>query len=152
MEITIRFAEPKDAPLFTSWVKEIQELNLFDPTVMSYPTTNLLAVDKDGEPILYMPFQAVICGESLAPKPGLSKREEAIALKRVHEGLTNIAKGTGVREIVFVCKDESFAQFITHYGYEELPYKLFRFKVPALTAEELETGQFNNNVKKVQKQ
>jgi hypothetical protein len=149
MEVTIRPVEPRDADLFNDWVNRIKDLNLFDPAVMEYPGTNTLAVDINGEPALYFPFHPVIAGESLAPKPGLTPREEAVALKKLQEGLVNIAKGLGIREIYFVCKDESLGKFVEHYGYEHLPWNLYRLRVPALTQDEIDSGQLKTEVKKV---
>jgi hypothetical protein len=86
-------------------------------------------VDKEGEPALMNSFQACIVMEALAPKPGISNRDEAMALKELFEGIRLIAEATGVKEVLFGCKDESLNQFVERHGFERLSFPVFRFKL-----------------------
>ncbi len=116
--LTSRMAEfharPDDRELFTQWAFNTPT-NLFDPKVMFYPTTNTVAVEREGSCIFFGPFQAVVMLESLAPKPGLSPREMAAALSKFHEGIVNICRAQNIREIYFICADERVAEFTLHH-------------------------------------
>lgn len=129
MQLTIRAAEfharASDRELFTKWAFDTPN-NLFDPAVTFYPTTNVLAVEKPlhgaagepagaSEPIFFAPFQAVVMLESLAPKPGLSPREMAAAVAKFHEGVVNVCRNMRIREIFFVCADDTITEFVLNH-------------------------------------
>jgi|SRR6185312_2026036 len=126
----LRSAEPKDSKNYSDWLLAAKDINLLDCKVFDYPTANTLVVgDRDGEPLLMNTFQAVIVMEALAPKPGLSPLREARALKELFEGIKKIAAATGVREVMFGCKDERLMKFIEGRGFERLSFPVFRYKV-----------------------
>jgi hypothetical protein len=125
MKLSVRAAEfharQSDRDLFTKWAFGTDN-NLFDPKVTFYPTTNVLAVEKeqDGgalEPIFFAPFQAVVMLESLAPSPGLSPREMAAALSKFHEGIVNVCLNLRIREIFFVCADDTITDFVLNHPF-----------------------------------
>lgn len=118
-QVFVRFAEPKDDAEFTAWVKAAQDINLFDPKVMTYPTTRTL-VAHNGESLVYMPVQTTLTMESLAPRPGIAPIDEAIALREITKAVALLASQAGVREVYFPCKDERVVKFATNHGYEEL--------------------------------
>lgn len=127
--ITVRAAEPRDAKNYADWLKAAEDINLVDRSVYSYPTTNTIVVEKDGEPVLMNSFQAVLVMEALAPKPGISPMDEARALKELFEGVKRIAAGTGVKEIMFACKDPRVIKFVEKHGGEVLSVPVLRFKL-----------------------
>lgn len=112
--LTSRMAElharKEDRDLFTKWIHETPN-NLWDPKVMFYPTTNVVMVENQGDPVFFAPFQAVIMLESLAPKPGLSPRMTAAALSKFIEGIVNICRQQRIREVYFICADDNLADF-----------------------------------------
>lgn len=128
-QIWVRFAEAKDEPQFAEWVKAAQEINLFDPSVMSYPTTKTLCAHTDEEAKLFMPYQLTLTMESLAPKPGIAPIEEALALREIAKAINVLASQAAIREVYFLCKDERVVKFAENHGFEKLPYTTMRLKV-----------------------
>lgn len=134
MKLSVRAAEfharQSDRDLFTKWAFETPN-NLFDPKVTFYPTTNVLAVEHEGgngpEPIFFAPFQAAVMLESLAPKPGLSPREMAAVLSKFHEGIVNVCLNLRIREIYFVCADDTITDFVLNHPFA-VAGKTIRYK------------------------
>jgi len=127
-QIFVRLAEAKDAETFDAWVKNAQDINLFDPGVMAYPTTKTL-VAHNGEPLVYMPVQTTLTMESLAPKPDIAPIDEALALRELTKTVAFMASQLGVKEIYFLCKDDRVVKFAEAHGYEKLPWTTMRMKV-----------------------
>jgi|SRR5579871_2124398 len=130
-QVWVRPAEPKDAQQFVEWANHSKEINLFDPDVMTYPTTVTLLAHTD-EPLMYMPFQAAVVMESLAPRPGLSPLEEALALREITKHVVHLGRVGGFREAYFICKDERVVEFAKKHGFEEIPHKVMRLKFNSL--------------------
>ena len=126
----IRDAEPKDAENYSNWLAASSDINLVDYGVYKYPTCLTAVVeDKEGAPALMNSAHLVLVMEALAPRPGLSPLQEARALKELFEAMKRVAKATGVREILFGCKDERVHKFIEGRGFQKLDFPVFRFKV-----------------------
>lgn len=125
-KFSVRPAEPKDSQNYMDWLKAASDINLVDTGVYSYPTCNTIVVEKNGEPVLMNSFHAVLVMEALAPKPGLSPRDEAAALLALYEGIMNIAKETGPREIWLACVDERVQKFIEGRGFKRFHAPMFR--------------------------
>jgi hypothetical protein len=107
-----RTAEPKDAQLYFSWLKAASDVNLVSTECYSYPTCNTVVVEKDGEPVLMNSFHLVIQMEALAPKPSISPKDNAMALRELHAGIRRVAQATGVKEIFFTCSDPTLIAFL----------------------------------------
>lgn len=123
MKLSNRMSEfhkrQSDRDMFTEWVFGTPN-NLFDQKVMFYPTTNTVVVERESEggtqePIFFAPFQAVVMLESLAPRPGLTPREMAAALSEFHKGIVNMCRALRIREIYFVCADDTIAEFVLNH-------------------------------------
>lgn len=128
MKITIRQAEPKDGPKFVEFATNTAD-NLFDPDIVNYPSLQTLAVDKDGETISYVPFHPVIVVESLAHKPGITPRENAVGLRRAQDTIEEIAKKYGIAEIWWECADPRLIEFAQRHGYRAVTTTVLRKKV-----------------------
>lgn len=111
---------PQDAEKFMDWVFQMRPLNLFDPDVIGYPRTVMLRAESEDEPLLYVPLQSVLMFDSIAPKPGLPARQEALCLARIGEVVDQAAEATGHREVYFFCRDERVADLCAAHGYEEI--------------------------------
>jgi len=127
-QVFVRFAEERDNPQFTAWMNAAQDINLFDPAVMSYPTTRTLLA-HNGEALVYMPIQNALMMESLAPKPGITPIEEAIALREITKAVALLASQQQIRETYFLCKDERVVKFASAHGYEVLPWTTMRMRL-----------------------
>lgn len=111
----------KDAENFVQWVYELKDNN-FDPGVMFYPRTIMCRAQAGEEPIVYLPLQPVLMFESLAPKPGLSSRQTAMALWKIGEAVDKAALETGFREAYFFTNDEREAQVCALHGWKIAMY------------------------------
>lgn len=125
--MTVRGAGPQDAQMYADWLQSTPS-NLYDPAVYDYPTCLSLVVEKS-EPVLMNSSQAALIWEALAVKPGLSRLDEARALKALETAWRNIATATGIKEMYFTCADERVGKFVTKHGWERLPHPVYRIKL-----------------------
>ena len=128
MPIEVRAAQPEDAQTYAVWLNEASAINLVDPKVYAYPTCNTLIVDKDGSPDLMNSFHLVINLEALAPRPGITPRQEARALNALFNRVKEIAALSGVKEIRFTCSDPRLEKFILSRGFQKVTVPTFVFK------------------------
>ncbi len=124
-------AMPKeDAATFVDWVWKAREINAFDPSILTYPRTVMLTADDSEGPVLFLPVQPVLMLESLAPRPGLSPRKEALALWKLGECLEQVSRDTGIQEQYFLCKDPRVTEICSKHGWEILEgYSILRKKI-----------------------
>lgn len=126
---TIRPAEPKDAGDYTDWLKGSSDINLVDWNVYGYPAINTLVVEQEAEPVLMTSAHPVLTVEALAPKPGLKPKDEARALKKLFEGLRNLAIASGIAEINFTCSDERVIRFAEKHGLKRVTTPILKMVV-----------------------
>lgn len=126
---TVRIAEAKDAQNYFDWLKASSHLNLVETEVYSEPTCNTVVVEQDESPVLMTSFRLVMCVEALAPKPELSPKDEALALREMWAGIRKIADKSGIREIVFQCADQRLHKFIEKRGFKVINTPIFKMKV-----------------------
>jgi hypothetical protein len=116
---------------FVDWVWQMRHLNLFDKDVLTYPRTVMCRAGNEDDDLLFVPVQSVLMFDSLAPKPGLTPRQEAMCLWRVGEAVDEIAKQTGHREVYFFCSDDRVADICSRHGFKEIKgVRLMRKKLP----------------------
>lgn len=131
MKLTSRvadFSKAADRDPFVKWVFDTPNNMFSDTSVINYPTTNTILIEDDGKPVFFGPFHCCMVLESLAPKPGLTPLEMARVLKKFQEGVENICRATRIKEIYFVCRDNSLADFVAKHkdaGATEPKYKEF---------------------------
>lgn len=125
-----RIVSPLDMRNIVEWLHLNRKKNKYDPEILSYDSTRIVAVDVDGEPQCYLPYQLVIMVESLAPKPGSGKPQIAKCLKEAIHAVVRIAKQSHIGEVYFLCapEDKETASFAKLHGYEEMPYRVLRLK------------------------
>ena len=128
-----RAAEPRDGQNYADWLEAASDINLYDPNTYSYPTCNTITIDKDGEPVLMNSVHLVLVQEALAPKPGISNRDEARALLELFTCIRNLALASGIKEVWFSCADPSLEQFILRKGFEKISVPTFRMKLGGAT-------------------
>ena len=97
---------PDDTKELFEWSALLREKNNFDPDVLFYPRTVITRAKADEEPIVYVPVHPVLMFESLAPKPGLSLGQTAMALYRIGELTEQVARDAGFGEMYFLTNDE----------------------------------------------
>jgi hypothetical protein len=109
------FSKASDRLPFVKWVFETPDNMFSDPSIINYPTTNTIAIEKDGELVFFGPFHCCIVLESLAPKPGLSRLDMARVLNKFQEDIETVCRATKIKEVYFVCRDKSLADFVAHH-------------------------------------
>lgn len=131
MKVTVRLAEEKDTEQFVAW-EYATENNGFGSGIVKYPSLRTLVSEIDGEPALYMPFHPVIVVESLGHRPGISTRQNAIAIFRADQVVEEVARKYSMAEVWWLCSDPTLIKAAQARGYEVLINK------PNLIAEERE--------------
>lgn len=111
-------ANKEDAELLAKWLLETPN-NLFDPAIVTYPTTQTWKAEN-GKTLMFLPFQLTITLESLAISPENEAQDTAQALKSLIQAVRIEADRLGIKEINFVCKDESTLKFAQYHGFEQL--------------------------------
>lgn len=134
--------ELQDQKTFVDWVWKARDINCFDPDVLSYPRAVMYTADDQGGPLLYLPVQPVLMCESLAPRPGASAKQIALALFKIGEMLNETSQITGIQEQYFLCKHDQTADFIKKHGFEEMKdYRILKRKAPVIQLPEPTQGQ-----------
>lgn len=128
--IWVRKIEKRDVAELGQWLNDTPQ-NLFDPAVFFYPQTSTDVAFKRDKKIGFMPMQLVAMLESLGFNPEATEREKAIALSELVKSAMWKAREKGIKEIYFVCKDDSTAEFAKQL-FEELPHRTFRLKIDSL--------------------
>jgi hypothetical protein len=120
---------PADIQLFLHWVLNTSN-NCYDPSILSYPKATMLAADDEEGPFAFLPMQSAIMLESLAVMAGTTPRKMALALARFGKAIDEIAEGTGVREVYFLCRDDNVADLCAQHGFDELlDFRVLRRKI-----------------------
>jgi len=113
-----RLARPEEAPQVVEWLSTTEK-NLFDPSLLGYPSTVTLCVEN-GRPLLYMPLQVTLTMESLGKMPGIRKRDMAFALVEMIEAVKRFAKGSGITEVYFLCVEETVIGQAEKFGFKRV--------------------------------
>lgn len=130
----------QDVKDFMEWVFRIRQINKFNPIVMSYPRTVMTVAKNEEENLLFIPLQAVLMFDSIAPKPGLSPRQEALCLWRIGQKVDEVMMTTGFRECIFFTSDDSVADICSQHGFTELKgVRILRKKAPPVETPSTET-------------
>lgn len=119
-----------DKSQFMEWVWGMMPLNMFQPEMLGYPRTVMCKAGTEDETMLFVPLQSVLMFDAIAPKPGLTPRQEAMCLWRVGEAVDEAARDSGHREVFFFCRDDRVADICARHGFEEIKgVRLMRKKV-----------------------
>jgi hypothetical protein len=119
-DYTTRMMRPEEFPQMGEWLNANRQANRFDPDIFTYASTQVLAVDKDGSPDLYMPFQVVLMAESLAPRPARTNREMALSIKKAMHALVKKAEEHRIGEVYVLGTEPSVIEFAKAHGFEEV--------------------------------
>lgn len=110
----------EDAKLFMDWVWLQRSINMFDPQVLTYPRTVMCKAGTEEETMLYIPLQPVLMWDAIAPKPGLTARQEALCLWKIGQVVEDAMKLCGFGEAYFLCSDDRVADICAEHGFEEI--------------------------------
>lgn len=117
-DMWVRPIRQADIPLVSDWITKTKN-NQFDPDTISYPETSVYCA-SDGEPVCYLPVQAVAMLESLATKPGTSKIKVARALAALIRSIALLASNKGLHEMYFLSGDPATVAFAKKHGFEDM--------------------------------
>jgi N-acetylglutamate synthase-like GNAT family acetyltransferase len=134
-QVWVRPLEERDLPKLADWITRIADKNILDPDVLKYPETTVLCAHTDKQR-LFMPVQLAAMLESLAPAPDLTPMEFSECIKQLVKAVALAARGKGVHEVYFLCKDEDVVKLAKHHGFEELPYKTLRLKLDRIETQD----------------
>lgn len=130
--IYVRPILENEGQMFFDWASE-NEHGEFDAQVPLFPSsTTWCAYDKDG-PLVFQTIQRPIMLESLAPRPGASKEQVALAMKELTQNAITQAHLTGAGEIYFLGSEEGTDAMAQNQIFEEVKMKVYRVKVRELT-------------------
>ena len=128
----VRPIKENEGRLFLDWATENSH-GEFDPQVPLFPSsTTWCAYDKDG-PLVFQTIQRPLMLETLAPRPGATKEQVALAMKELTQNAITTAHVLGAGEIYYLGSDDGTDALATNHIFEELPYKVFRVKIRELT-------------------
>lgn len=129
--VMVRFAE-KDEPV-KQWLEANAGRNGFDPEVLDYPCTKVLAAHTNGTVYAYMPVQSVAVLESIGPNPDAKPLDVATAVMEMTKGAALMGHGAGMREMYFLASDDVTALGAKRLGFEDLTekfgYHVFRARL-----------------------
>jgi hypothetical protein len=126
--IWIRLMDSKtEVATYQDWAMKATN-NLYDPQVAGYPCTEVL-VAENGQPLVFMPIQQAVVMDALAPKPGIEKREMALALKELVKMTGFLARQAKLRELYFFSADEDVNAMAERYGFEKVESPMLRLKL-----------------------
>jgi hypothetical protein len=135
--IYVRPAQAHEGQLVFDWGMENTKGN-FDPEVARFKSSiTWCAYDKDG-PLVFQTIQRPLMLESLAPRPGATKQQIALAMKELTHNAICQAHIMDAGEVYYLGSDEDTDKFSTNRIFEELPYKVFRVKIADLLKRDTE--------------
>lgn len=103
--------------------------NLFDPSILGYPTLQVLSAYNGNGSVAYLPIQRCLFLESLAVNQDSELMERAQAFRDLVKGSTLIASSHGIKEIYMLCEDENVLKVAEGHGFERIDYPLVRMKL-----------------------
>jgi hypothetical protein len=131
--VFVRLAKEVDGQLYLPWAAENADKNGFDPEVPFFSSSRTwCAFDKDG-PLAYQTIQRPVMLESVAPRPGATKEQIAVALKELTQNAVTHAFSEGAGEIYYLGTDADTDAMATNQVFEKLPNSVYRLKLKDLT-------------------
>ena len=123
-EYILRFAAPEEKEEVKSRLRA-NPLNEFvaDGHILDYPSTQVLVAQREEEKH-FLPVQKVLMLESI------SDSIDPVAIRDLIKGSELVASANQIREIYFLDGAGGIDGLAKRRGFEELPYKVYRLKVP----------------------
>jgi hypothetical protein len=130
--ITFRSATPEDVPAFVEWVANNPDIPREDALLIGKnPTSTIIVIEKEGKPLLFLPFFALINVAFFGFNPEANARERIAAMEKALEALTAFAKHFNIAAIQgFSKKEYLMAQWALKKGFKEEPRTAFILEIP----------------------
>ena len=126
--IWVRFADQSKEPV-RQLLEANRERNGFDPAVLEYPATRVLAAHNNGTTYAYMPVQQTAMLESIGINPEATQMQAATSVLEMTKAAATLAYAAGYREIYFLVSDENTAQGAKLMGFEDVHLRVMRKKL-----------------------
>lgn len=125
--------EKSETDLAVRWFQANAEKNGYDPSILTWPTTNILcAFDNDG-PLVFMPVSSPLMMEFVGIRPGAEPEQVAAALAQLLKETVTQGFIQGRGEVYLLASAEETQRFAErHVPLEECPYRVFRLKLSDL--------------------
>lgn len=128
--ILVRKADLQAEPHLRKWMEEGAARTEYDPKVLDYPLTEVLAAHTNGTTYTATPIQPVTMIEGIGVNPESSNQEITAALIETIKAIVFTSQRGGIREVYFLTEDENTADAAAQIGFEELPpCKVMRMRV-----------------------
>lgn len=134
--LTFRPAQPSDAAAFAKWATnndKIPKKDILAALSENNPTTVVIVVEKDGEPLLYVPLYCSINLAYLGFRPGSHGKDRLKAMAAMQWAIASFAFEHGIREVnVQTSKDYPVGQWALKHGFKEESRQTFKMRVTPL--------------------
>ncbi len=132
--LTVRFAEPRDAETFARWAAEnpnIPQKDALSVTKDRNATSIALVIEEDDKVVLFVPFYCQMNLGFIGFNPESDARQRIRGLEAMQKALTAFAQEHGINEItVQTAKDYPIAKWAIKHGFEPENRQTFKFWVP----------------------
>jgi hypothetical protein len=140
--LTFRFAQPSDSEAFAKWALEnpkIPHKDILASLSVNNPTTVVLVIEKDGQPVLFAPFYCQLNLSYLGFNPDVVGKDRLRALEALKWVAASFAHHHGIREVtVQTAKDYPIGQWALKHGFKEEPRQTFKMRVTPTVDPEVE--------------
>ena len=126
-QLKIGYLREEHQKTFIDWVNSTAN-NLWDPTVLSYPTLRVIAA-YNGAPVAFLPVQQTLMLESLAVSDKAELLDKAQAFRDLVKAAELHASGLNLREMYFICKDEAVLKIAEDHGFQRIEFPVVRMKL-----------------------
>jgi hypothetical protein len=132
MPMTFRFAEKKDAELFARWASENPQIDRKDiaaATKEKNPTTTYLVIERDGEPVMFMPVYLVMRIGYLGFNPAADRETREEAMETMLKAVKRFAGVYQIGQIETLTKSGiPVAEWAKAHGFDSDPRELFTLR------------------------
>lgn len=141
--LTFRFAQPSDAESFIKWATEnpkIPKKDILASMKANNPTSVVLVIEKNGEPVLFAPIYCQINLAYLGFNPECEAKDRLKALSALQWVIAGFAFEHGVHEVtVQTSKDYPVGKWALKHGFKEESRQTFTMRVTPISDPDEET-------------
>lgn len=113
-----------------AWLEQSLGHQLFDPDVLEHKASTVLAAcTPGGGSVGFLPIQQPLMMESVALRPNLTQREQALVLSRFAEYTIEECVRRDAGEVYFLCHDPKTEHFAAKHHFKRVDLPLYRFNL-----------------------
>ena len=126
-QLKVGYLRDGDQKTFIEWVNSTPN-NLWDDAVLKYPTLRIICA-YNGAPVAFLPVQQALILESLAVSDIAPLLDKAQAFRDLVKAAELHASAQQMRELYFICKDETVLKLAEGHGFERIEFPIVRLKL-----------------------